>query len=732
MDPSAPLTTRTGAQQRREPATRRSAAPAHKWRNRQFDAVPDRVDVRDWVYQPSLVALPDVVVNCDAVPDILDQGREGACTGFALGAVINYLLHGRGLINPRQQARFVSPRMLYELARKYDEWPGEDYEGSSARGAMQAWVAHGVCRRPSWPDDQHGADHFSQAIAAEAQESPGGAYYRVSHREVRDMHAALHETGILYVTLMVHDGWFFPGVGEEDFHRLDGSGKLPDGTAPARQTARISYTSGPGNSRDLELPVIQRIGSAASGHAVALVGYTHTGFIVQNSWGRGWGADGFALLPYEDYLLHATDVWVAQLGVPVKLDLWSAKQIAEGTGTAAGMSRAATAIPLNEIRPFVIDIGNDGKLSDSGQYWTTESDLEELIGKTIPEATAAWDTRRILLYLHGGLNDERAVAARVVAFRDVFLANQVYPVHVMWESGLRETVSNMIEELLTGPDPKAGGVRDWIDKFREGLVDAKDRAIEVTLGRPGRALWDEMKENARRASERADRKGAMQLLSAIVGTVVEQMEPSQRRNWELHIVGHSAGSIFVAHAIELLVGLGIPIKTVQLFAPAMTIRLFKEKLRPLIGRGKPCPLPALYVLSDTGERDDAVGPYGKSLLYLVSNAFEVREGDERKKGYTPILGMQRFLQDINPEGPRVGDEAVDAEMRALYSGAGQQSLIVAGAAARNAQGSKTGTVSESRSHGGFDNDYQTLNSALFRMVGAGGIRRPFTTRDLQY
>src|SRR6185503_13364123 len=109
----------------------------------------------------------------------------------------------------------------------------EDYEGSSARGAMQGWVAHGVCRRLSWPDDRHGTAHFKSDVADEAQESPGGAYYRGSHREVRDMHAALHEASILYVTLMVHDGWFFPGVGEADFPRLNSDGLLPDGTEPA-------------------------------------------------------------------------------------------------------------------------------------------------------------------------------------------------------------------------------------------------------------------------------------------------------------------------------------------------------------------------------------------------------------------------------------------------------------------------------------------------------------------
>ena len=48
------------------------------------------------------------------------------------------------------------------------------------------------------------------------------------------------------------------------------------------------------------------------------------------------------------------------------------------------------------------------------------------------------------------------------------------------------------------------------------------------------------------------------------------------------------------------------------------------------------PLPSLYLLSDKLERGDSVGPYGKSLLYLVSNAFEgTRE--------VPILGMKACL-----------------------------------------------------------------------------------------
>jgi hypothetical protein len=316
-----------------------------------LDAFPDKIDLDDWPYRPTLHALPDEIVNCALVPAILNQGSEGACTGFALAAVVNYLLHQRKI------KRLVSPRMLYELARRYDEWPGEAYSGSSARGAMKAWERHGVCTQSHWPDDLHGAHHFDQECADAAVQTPGGAYYRVDFRQVRHVHAALQEIGIVYVTLMVHAGWQHPGP------------------------TTVALKSGiGGKSAKMTLPVIERKGNADGGHAIALVGYTAQGFIVQNSWGPDWGRGGFALLPYEDFMMHATDVWVAQLGVPVIADLW-----AQGAAdVTSGSFRAGQVIPLNEIRPYIIDVGNNGDLSHRGNYWTTEEDLRRLFLETIP------------------------------------------------------------------------------------------------------------------------------------------------------------------------------------------------------------------------------------------------------------------------------------------------------------------------------------------------------------
>jgi hypothetical protein len=158
-----------------------------------------------------------------------------------------------------------------------------------------------------------------------------------------------------------------------------------------------------------------------------------------------------------------------------------------------------------------------------------------------------------------------------------------------------------------------------------------------------------------------------------------------------------------AHAVDLLGGLGVSWKTLQLMAPALSIAAFKTDLLPAIDGGR-CPPPTLYLLSKDGELADTVGPYKKSLLYLVSNAFE----DERG---TPLLGMAKFL------------EAQPALMKRLQGPVdGRPGVVISGA---------PGTTAQSDTHGGFDNDPSTMNSVLTRILGAVPAV-PFTARDLQF
>src|SRR5690606_20036785 len=85
-------TARKGATGRTS-AKRKSAK--RKSGKRTFDALRDTVDFRDRMYVPTLVEVESAIPLSRwtrwKVP-VLDQGSEGACTGFGLATVANYLL----------------------------------------------------------------------------------------------------------------------------------------------------------------------------------------------------------------------------------------------------------------------------------------------------------------------------------------------------------------------------------------------------------------------------------------------------------------------------------------------------------------------------------------------------------------------------------------------------------------------------------------------------------------
>ncbi len=75
-------------------------------------------------------------------------------------------------------------------------------------------------------------------------------------------------------------------------------------------------------------------------------------------------------------------------------------------------------------------------------------------------------------------------------------------------------------------------------------------------------------------------------------------------------------------------------RTVSLYAPACTVAFANSTYLPAAENKVIDPRRVAFdVLSNSNELDDSVGPYGKSLLYLVSRALEPAHK-------TPILGME--------------------------------------------------------------------------------------------
>lgn len=643
-------------------ASRRRPAAALPVTTAQLDARPDPIDFRDLMFEPTLVEVP-LRISLDEyrsyyprkVVPILDQGQEGACTGFGLAAVAHYLLNRRKVIADRTR---VSPRMIYEMARRYDEWPGEDYSGSSARGAMKGWHKHGICSERAWPykaADVQGV--LTHERAQDAAARPLGAYLRVNHRNLVAMHAALAEVGVLYATGNVHEGW-------------------------TEVDAKTGLIPGPEGKKIL------------GGHAFAIVGYDQHGFWIQNSWSKTWGHEGFAMITYGDWLTNGTDTWVARLGAAVEMPN------AGFVAITSDMVQSRVDYSFSELRPHVVGTGNNGALRPTGEIGTRPEDLATIFAEDFPRITQNWTKKRLLLYAHGGLVAEKGALQRVAGYREGLLKAGVYPLAFIWKTDFWSTVTNLLRDALNQRRPEGA-----LDSAQDFMLDRLDDTLELVARPIGKPIWGEMKDNAAKAMSAED-GGARLVLEKLTQLL------SDDSSVELHIAGHSAGSIFMAPIIAALDAAGIPVRTCTLWAPACTMKLFAATYLPAL-RSKTIQNFNLFTLKDGTElADNCAGIYHKSLLYLVSNSFEEQMRIPLVQDGEPILGMEKFI---------LSDPAFDvdaAEVRRTNPPTvplfGSDTAVWI----RTPNGLPVGSpdASEARHHGDFDDDERTVKATLARML----------------
>jgi papain like protease len=671
--------------------------PTNRFAGQQLDARPDRVDLRDRPYLPRVISLPrhypDLGFIARRLPGytkaglILDQKGEGACTGFGLAAVVNYLLWKQAPPRQRTVTR-VSPRMLYHLARFYDEWPGEDYEGSSCRGAMKGWHRHGVCDETHWPylDKQNQFVKPLGGWEADAASRPLGAYYRIDRKSIVDMQAAIVETGAIYVSSDVHAGW--------DPKRW-------------KKTAE-------------DIAVITVANPASTGgHAFALVGYTPDGFIVQNSWGPAWATGGFAILTYDDWIERGNDAWVAALGAPTAsavtrrptiieapsedraAGFWSVARVQE-SGAGNGIYRR-----WDEQRAYehTIVMGNNGivinRIPDS------QPGLPSL-ERVVHDNPAAWldpakGRTKLMLFAHGGLNSEDAALKRVQTLAPHFDENGIYPVFFAWKTGVLETVVDLIEDWLEKFVPGSLTRGLWGD-VKEAAQEAKDRLIESACQELHiKALWSQMKQNAEAAATEPN---------PTLGHTIKHLA-ALKRQWpslELHLVGHSAGAIFLGHVLDVLsdpqwAGAGnLKVSSCTLFAPACTMDFALTHYLGAVGKALPNQNVVTFeVLTDRRERKDTVGPYGKSLLYLISRGLE-------NYHKTPVLGLDAVWNKAN-DGDW-GNDTLAGQVKAWrknWSGPAVEEGDKGDAS--------DGTRSLPWQHGTFDNDVEVMTRTITAIRG---------------
>lgn len=718
-----------------------------------LDARPDRLDIRDRIYTPRVMNLPVSYPDNGFIKNqlagyikagmILNQGSDGACTGFGLAAVINYLFWLRDA-----STRESSPRMIYHLAQLYDEWPGEDYLGSSCRGALKGWHKHGVCSRTLWP---YTVDKNDNVPAFEAPK-PGwekdalsralGVYYRIDKTSITDMQAAIVDIGAIYVSCKLHQGW---------------------ADVPASKASSFSKLE--------QLPVVSFSEVKTGGHAFALLGYTDQGFVVQNSWGADWGLQGFAIITYDDWLVNGTDAWTVSLGVPVRYvdavnRTLAEKQLAPQADIppAAAFKASGSALLPGGVRPagntahavlsmdqaysLTVVMGNDGGLI---QRLLEVADAAASVEKVLVQAPQAWlkqhgknKTLKLALYAHGGLNSEAESLKRVAAMAPCFLANGIYPVFITWKTGLTETMGDVLKDKLQ--DYLTGSVisSDWLDQLKHTAVDVMDRTVEnlaASIG--GKSQWMQMKQNAASAIE--DDEPPRGLL-AIAERLKQLNRELGKGKLEIHLIGHSAGSIVLGHLLGLLATRKLSVSTCSLYAPACSLEFAEGSYRPAIENGVLARENFhLYLMSDRREREDNVYQvYRKSLLYLVARAFETRHK-------TPLLGMAASLDAAYFNGDKQAEgqwnETSIATLKSwnkfywgkklprdfAEDGEGLTEEQKAGLHIIDTTHVNCGKRLIPLAHGSFDNDVNVISQTLARILGLATVEElPAPVQDLDY
>jgi hypothetical protein len=186
---------------------------------------------------------------------------------------------------------------------------------------------------------------------------------------------------------------------------------------------------------------------------------------------------------------------------------------------------------------------------------------------------------------------------------------------------------------------------------------------------------------------------------------------------EIHLVGHSAGSILLGHLLDRLAG-PEPLRAAscELYAAACSSG-FAVKHYGGASQAGVLSLQdlRLHVLTDANERADGLPTpgrdiYGKSLLYLVSRALD----DVRKQ---PLLGMERAL--VKPERAWAEDQwasAATVDIAAwlkLWPGG----PLLHRVEAPKARTTKTGDQIDA-CHGSFDNNIDVLTGTLERIRGS--------------
>lgn len=253
---------------------------------------PQLPDLRDLKYNrkftkflPRKLSLPAKVDLRNVDSPIFDQGQEGSCTANASAGMADFLEIKKGLsanphLNPEEyiSGKFTpaSRAFVYWCERAFMGDTGED-NGAYVRTSAQVFSQKGACSEPTWP---YGPDTLYP-------EPPTAAWAEAAGHKIVSYQALQTTTDMLDCLASGYPFIF---------------GVTLYGSFESQYTAETGVVTIPSM---FESPI--------GGHALCAVGYDQKEeiFIVRNSWGTGWGDNGYCYFPFA-YLANqdlASDFW---------------------------------------------------------------------------------------------------------------------------------------------------------------------------------------------------------------------------------------------------------------------------------------------------------------------------------------------------------------------------------------------------------------------------------------
>lgn len=222
--------------------------------------VPSPFDPRDWEFEGITLTAnqPNTPKQfiCDNLRPVKSQGSRGTCVAMSLSCVKEYQ---ETVDNSELFREDFSPNSLYF-------YRSTENGGMYCRNALKILQEKGMCREDLFPyTKKKEPKKIPKEAVKEALEYRIKSYAQV--HTIDGVKAALLNYGPLLAAF------------------------------PYYKNGKAEFWVKPSLSAPLD-----------GGHAVALVGWNEKGFIIRNSWGKGWNGDGHVLYPYSQWGSH-WEIW---------------------------------------------------------------------------------------------------------------------------------------------------------------------------------------------------------------------------------------------------------------------------------------------------------------------------------------------------------------------------------------------------------------------------------------